>query len=47
MEPITRVTIKIDDDDKEKIREIANKKDLSMSQVIREAIRKYLSSEEQ
>lgn len=40
-----KITIRIDDKEKEMLREFAEKKDVPMSQVIREAIRKYLNQE--
>ena len=40
---MTSITIRIDEDEKKQLMETARAEDLSMSQVIRRAIREYLT----
>ena len=42
----TNITFKLSEADKEQIKALAARKDIPMSQLIREAVKKYLESED-
>lgn len=42
-----KITIRISDQEKEKLQEISTKKDIPMSQIIREIIKNYIQEESQ
>lgn len=42
----TNITFKLSEAEKERIKALAARKDIPMSQLIREALKKYLESEE-
>lgn len=46
MSKATTITIRIDEQEKEQLKNIANEKDIPVSQIIREVIRKYLHKED-
>lgn len=42
----SKITIRIDEDDKEMLKEIAEQKDIPMSQIIRKLIKDYIQEEQ-
>lgn len=44
---MTTISIRIDDNDKETLQNYANENDLSVSQIIRKAIREFLNKEKE